>query len=61
MSIEERLSNLYYCLGVVAGALINDDTKAALLQALQRDELDPNYVRLVRDGLTQVLDVVRKR
>ena len=61
MTTDERMANLYYCLGIVAGSLINPNTRAKLLEALQLEDLDPEYVRLIRDGLTQVLDLVRKR
>lgn len=53
---DERAANLYLSLGMIAGTLMDAAAMADLVQAMRTRDVNPYYVRLVRDKLTQAID-----
>ena len=51
-----RTNQLYLSLGIVLGSLMDEAVMDSLTESLRAGDLHADYVRLVRDKLTQALD-----
>jgi hypothetical protein len=55
MNDNERYANFYLSLGIVMGTLTDKAFCLLVAQAIKARDVNPTYVRLVRDKLTQAL------
>lgn len=53
---DERAANLYLSLGMIAGTLMDAATMGDFIQAMRTRDLNPYYVRMVRDQLTKAIE-----
>ena len=55
MSVHQQTAYALFTIGKAAGALSQDDVRQQVIAAVQRGELHPHYIAILRDQLDDVL------